>query len=184
MSTATQTPSAARRQAPLRDRYLDDPAAAISTKRVVSVPTDDTDSWHGRITAPRFPAVTWDYGIDSKVGGDDDLPNPGHLLCAALAACLESTTRIVAEHYGIVLDDLTVEVTGDVDVRGALLVDRDVRTGFRQIDARIRVRPAPGTDERLVRQMLAQAEALCITLDTIRHGTQVDVATEVDDADN
>lgn len=178
MSTLTQT--AGRRQQPLRRAYTEDPAQAISTKRVASAPSADSDAWHGRITAPGFPGTTWDYGIDAKVGGDDDRPNPGHLLCAALAACLESTTRIVADHFGVQIEDLVVEVVGDVDVRGCLAMDRCVRPGFRHIDAEIRLHPEPGTDANRVRQMLDQVEALCVTLDTIRHGTRVDVATAVD----
>lgn len=176
----TPTLSAGSRQAPLRRTYLQDPAEAISVKRVVSATTPDSDPWHGTITAPDFPATRWDYGIDAKVGGDDDRPNPGHLLCAALAACLESTTRIIAEHLNVRLDDLTVELTGDVDVRGCLAVDRGVRTGFRRLDATIRIRPAAGTDHRRAQLVLEQAEALCVTLDTVRHGAPVGVRTVID----
>jgi hypothetical protein len=75
-----QSSSAARRQAPLRRANAEDPARAISTKRVVSVPSPGSDIWHGRIIAPNFPQTSWDYGLDAKVGGDDDRPNPGHLL--------------------------------------------------------------------------------------------------------
>lgn len=176
----TPTLSAGQRQAPLRKAYVQDPGLAISRKRVSSAPSPDTDAWHGRIVAPNFPGTVWDYGIDDKVGGDDDRPNPGHLLCAALAACLESTTRILADHFGVQIDDLTVEVAGEVDVRGCLAVDRGVRPGFRHIGAEIRIRPAPGTDPVRVQQILGQVEALCVTLDTIRHGVQVDVETAVD----
>ncbi|GAB89238.1 OsmC family protein [Gordonia rhizosphera] len=177
MTTATL--SAARRQAPLRRAFADDPTKAISIKHVTSETGTHTDEWHGRIVAPDFPGTTWDYGIDAKVGGDDDLPNPGHLLCAALAACLESTTRIVADHLGIEIEDLTVDVVGDVDVRGCLALDRTVRPGFRRIDAEISLRTAPGTDDTLVELLLGQVDALCVTLDTIRHGVQVDLTSTV-----
>lgn len=172
--------SARERQAPLRRAYVEDPALAITTKRVVSLPTPDADLWHGRITAPDFAYTTWNYGIDAQVGGDGDRPNPGHLLCAALAACLESTTRVMADHFAVRLEELVVEVVGEVDVRGCLAVDRGVRPGFRHIDAKIRLRPAPGTDSARVQHLLDQAEALCATLDTVRHGVQVDVTTAVE----
>lgn len=174
-----QTSTARQRQAPLRRAYAEGCAQAISTKRVVSVPSPGTDLWHGRITAPSFPESRWDYGIDAKVGGDDDRPNPGHLLCAALAACLESTTRVMADHFDVQLEELTVEVVGDVDTRGCLAVDRGIRPGFRHIDAEIRLRPAPGTDLKRVQHMLDQAQALCVTLDTVRHGVPIDVTTAV-----
>jgi uncharacterized OsmC-like protein len=151
---------------------------AITTKHVVSRQTDDTDTWHGIIATPQFPGTEWRYGIDAKVGGDDDLPNPGHLLCAALAACLESTTRAMAEHLDIVIGDLEVEVVGDVDARGCLAIEPSVRSGFRHIGVDIRLRAAPGTDAARLQKLFILVEELCVTLDTLRHGVPIDVRTK------
>jgi uncharacterized OsmC-like protein len=173
------TAPARERQAPLRKAYVNDPSLAITTKHVVSRQTDDTDSWHGVIATPQFPGMEWRYGIDAKVGGDDDLPNPGHLLCAALAACMESTTRAMAEHLDIAVADLEVEVVGDVDARGCLAIDPTVRSGFRHIDVEVRLRPAPGTDATRLQKLFILVEELCVTLDTLRHGVPTDVHTTV-----
>lgn len=173
------TAPARERQAPLRETYANDPSLAVTIKHVVSRQTDDTDTWHGIIATPQFPGTEWRYGIDSKVGGDDDLPNPGHLLCAALAACLESTTRAMAEHLDIVIADLEVEVVGDVDARGCLAIDPTVRSGFRQIDVDVRLRAASGTDTSRLRHLFSLVEELCVTLDTLRHGVPIDVHTKV-----
>jgi uncharacterized OsmC-like protein len=70
--------------------------------------------------------VTWPYGIDQSVGGLHDAPNPGELLCAALAACHDASMRMVADLLGIHLLDLGVEVTATLDVRGTLDLDRGV----------------------------------------------------------
>jgi len=50
---------------------------------------------------------------------------------AALAACMDSTTRMLAEQLGVAIDHLEVEAIGDVDVRGCLAVDPSVRPEFR-----------------------------------------------------
>jgi uncharacterized OsmC-like protein len=52
------------------------------------------------------------------------------MLCAALAACLDSTIRIIADHLDVTLSSLEVGVTAEVDVRGTLLMDRKVPGGF------------------------------------------------------
>jgi uncharacterized OsmC-like protein len=70
-------------------------------------------------------------GIHHAVGGYHDAPNPGDLLCAALASCLDSTLRIIAARLGVRLVALEVDVTADVDVRGTLMLDRAVPVGLR-----------------------------------------------------
>jgi uncharacterized OsmC-like protein len=45
--------------------------------------------------------ASFEYGIDEKVGGLSDRPNPGDLLCAALAACEDGTIRMVAGLLGV-----------------------------------------------------------------------------------
>ena len=51
-------------------------------------------------------------GVHRAVGGLHDAPTPGDLLCAALAACQDSTFRMIANLMNIELEDLTVDVTG------------------------------------------------------------------------
>ncbi len=154
----------ARRQDPLRPLYREDPTKALSYKEVRTLYTGATDAVHGRIFPTGFPEVAWDYGIDDTVGGFDDLPNPGHLLCAALAACIER---------------LEVEVNGDADVRGCLAMSRSVRPGFRQMQCRLALELDPGADPQVGAMLVRQAEKLCVTLDTLRNGTPIAVDFEV-----
>ncbi len=169
----------ARRQEGLYRDYVKNPEAAITAKRVTTTQRQNTDALHGTVVAPDFREVRWEYGIDAKVGGYDDLPNPGHLLCAALAACVDSTIRMIADRLEVGIADLEVDVTGDVDVRGCLAIDPDVRPGFRGLRCEVRLRPAAAANRRSVEILLAQAERLCVTLDTLRNGVPVTVASEV-----
>jgi len=168
----------AARQAPLREAFTREPAHALSIKRVITVPRPATDAVHGTVLVPEY-GVEWSYGIDHKVGGLHDLPNPGHLLCAALASCVDSTVRMLADHAGLGVDHLEVEVIGDADVRGCLAMEASVRSGFRQISCTIRLVVAEGADPRTVEGILRYAERLCVTLDTLRDGVPVSVTHEV-----
>jgi hypothetical protein len=72
-------------------------------------------------------------GVHRAVGGPHDAPTPGDILCAALAACQDSTVRMVANLMGVELEFLEVEVTADADVRGALAIDMQVPVGFQSM---------------------------------------------------
>ena len=168
-----------RRQDPLRPLYREDPTEALSYKEVRTLYTGATDAVHGRIFPTGFPEVAWDYGIDDTVGGFDDLPNPGHLLCAALAACMDSTVRMIADRLGVRIERLEVEVNGAADVRGCLAMSRSVRPGFRQMQCRLALELDPEADPQVGAMLVQQAEKLCVTLDTLRNGTPIAVDFEV-----
>jgi uncharacterized OsmC-like protein len=169
----------ARRQDPLRPLYREDPSKALSYKEVRTLYTGGTDAVHGSVLPTGFPEVAWDYGIDEKVGGFDDLPNPGHLLCAALAACMDSTVRMIADRLGARIERLEVEVNGDADVRGCLAMSRSVRPGFRQMQCRLVLELDSAVDPQAGAMLVQQAEKLCVTLDTLRNGTPIAVDFEV-----
>jgi hypothetical protein len=83
---------------------------------------------------------------------------------------------MVASLLGVRLTTLTVEVEGDVDLRGTLAVERSVRVGFQAMRSRTNLGVAPGASPRAVELLLAAAERSCVVLDTLRHG--VDVASD------
>jgi uncharacterized OsmC-like protein len=171
----------AKRHAPLRARYEQRPEEARIRKRVRSVPAAGSDPFHGAVTPdnladPGSPyGVEWRYGIDRAVGGLHDVPNPGEMLCGALAACTDGTVRMIADLLGIELQRLEVEVCGELDVRGTLGMDPAVPVGFGRLAMVIDVRVAPATPARLVERLTAATERLCVVLDTLRSGVPVDV---------
>lgn len=169
----------ARRQDSFRQLYREDPTKAVSHKQVRSLYTGTTDAVHGSVAPTGFPEIAWHYGIDAKVGGFDDLPNPGHLLCAALAACMDSTVRMIADRLGVRIERLEVEVNGDADVRGCLALNRSVRSGFRQMQCRLVMTLDPQVDPQVGAMLVQQAEMLCVTLDTLRNGTTIAVDFEL-----
>ena len=171
----------AARQVPLRRTYEQDAAQALVVDRAHTVGFDLEDPVRTAVVPGeeyRAEDVMIAVGNHRGVGGLHEAPNSGELLCAALAACQDSTIRMVADLLGVRLTALAVEVEGDVDLRGALAVDRSVRVGFQSMRCRTNIEVADGTDQRTVEMLLAAAERSCVILDTLRHG--VDVTTKVD----
>jgi uncharacterized OsmC-like protein len=171
----------AARQAPLRRTYEQDAAQALVVDRAHTVGCDLEDPVRTAVVPGeeyRAEDVMIAVGNHRGVGGLHEAPNSGELLCAALAACQDSTIRMVADLLGVRLTALAVEVEGDVDLRGALAVDGSVRVGFQSMRCQTNIEVANGTDSRTVEMLLTAAERSCVILDTLRRG--VDVTTNVD----
>jgi uncharacterized OsmC-like protein len=162
------------RQDPLRDRYRTEPEAARVTDRARAVRGTELDPFHGRVVpGTRGGESVVRIGAHAAVGGYHDDPNPGDILCAALACCLDSTMRMIADRLGVRLTRLEIDVTADVDVRGALMVDPDTPVGFTAMRCDVDLATADGTPSALTDSMIASAEHCCIVMNTLRGGVPV-----------
>ena len=93
------------RQDPLRKHYKETPEDARITDRAITTGGTETDPFHGKVVpGTEDYGVVWPFGIHRAIGGYHDLPNPGDMLSAALATCLDSTIRIIAGTLGRVPD--------------------------------------------------------------------------------
>jgi uncharacterized OsmC-like protein len=169
------------RQAPLRERYRRAPTEAWICDGAQTVNGCGGDPFHGAVTPANNAGTPLCFGIHRAVGGDHDYPNPGDLLCAALAACLDSTLRMLADHLGIRFQSIEVKVDAECDVRGCLLVERSVPVGFQKMRCTVRLQPEGEVEPERLQKLLGAAEASCVVLQTLRNG--VTVITQVDNPD-
>lgn len=169
------------RQDPLRSRYRDKPRDALIVDRARTAGGSDTDPFHGTVVpGSEDYGVEWPFGIHHAVGGYHDEPNPGDILCAALASCLDSTIRIIANRLEVHITSLEVDVTAKVDVRGTLKVHRETAVGFQEMRCDVSIETEEGTDPRLLKTLLAGAEQSCINLRTLRSGVDIDTVVHSD----
>jgi len=167
------------RQDPLRERYRTAPDEALITDRAKTVMNGSEDPFHSTVLAGEEQDGLWRVGIHRAVGGYHDLPNPGDILCAALASCFHSTLRIIANRLEIPIANLEVNTRAEVDVRGTLLVDRNVPVGFQRIKCQVRLDPGANVPPEKVRMLQAAVEHSCVVLQTLRNG--VPVQTQFDE---
>ncbi len=172
MNTST-TGIAKQRQDPLRERYRTAPKEAWIVDGARTLANGGEDPFHCTVAPGQGHDAPWRVGIHRAVGGYHDRPNPGDILCAALASCLHSTLQIIADRLEIPIASLEVSVQAEVDARGALLVDRNVPVGFQKMKCEVRLEPANSVPPEKMRMLLAAAEHSCVVLQTLRNGVQV-----------
>jgi uncharacterized OsmC-like protein len=101
------------------------------------------------------------------------------LLCAGVAAGLDSSVRKVAARADLAIERLAVIVTGDVDARGGV-GDADAPVGFQSLRVEVRLRLA-SRDPDAVTRTVTIAERQCVTLQTLRAGVPVELVISDDD---
>ncbi len=162
------------RQKDLHYRYREAPEEAWITDHARAVESDMPDPFHGEVAPANNSGKRWAYGIHRAVGGDHDAPNPGDLLASALAACLHSTTRMVAQWLEIELADVEVNVRAEVDVRGALRVDSSVPVGFQRFQVEVTGNVVGDvSDAARLKALASGAESCCVVMQTLKHGADI-----------
>jgi uncharacterized OsmC-like protein len=142
----------------LVDRYRAEPARAAVTQRVR---TELSRGMRCETTARGHVAVADE---PRSLGGTDTAQSPVELFLTSIATCQAGTYRLWASELGIALDRVTVEVEGDIDLRG-LLGLADVAPGYGAI--RIRVHLEGPEDEARYRRLAEEADRHCPLLDVL-----------------
>jgi uncharacterized OsmC-like protein len=146
-------------QAPLKERYREDPDAAVIT---LSAKGELGEGLSCSVDTGRALA---EAGLHPASGGDGSRLCSGDMLLEALAACAGVTLRAVATSLGIEVRSGTVRADGDLDFRGTLAVDRDAPVGFSSINLAFEL-DTDADDEQLA-TLLKLTERYCVVLQTI-----------------
>jgi uncharacterized OsmC-like protein len=84
--------------------------------------------------------------------GNNEGANPVEFLLHALAGCVTTTFVLHAMARGIVIKELSTELSGDLDLQGSLGLDETVSPGYEQIRIRMHVKadcPSEDLDDLL-----------------------------------
>lgn len=167
-------------QAPIREGFKRDPSSAQIKLIVSSALSDLADPLHCQIAPESVSGVVWRSGAHPAVGGTGDVPCSADLLLGALAACQETTLRMVAANLGIELDSLEVRVTGDWDPRGTLAMGKEFPIGLTGIHCTTSVRIKGDVQGDRADRFLRSAEKYCVVLNTLRNGVPVESTFKIE----
>jgi len=86
--------------------------------------------------------------------GEDNGANPVEFILAGLSGCMTTTLAYHAASRGLKIDDISSEFEGDIDLHGLLDLDPSVRSGYREIRVKFKVKgdPDKATIEELIRK--------------------------------
>jgi uncharacterized OsmC-like protein len=157
-------------QAPLKDRYRDDPSTAL-----VTLSADGTLGEESVACTVATGRALVEAGLHPATGGTGALACSGDMLLQALVACAGVTLRAVATSLGIDVHG-TVRAEGDLDFRGTLGLSKDeqVPVGFRAI--RLRFELTNEGDEAELATLMRLTERYCVVYQTLVGGVPVHVS--------
>ena len=105
--------------------------------------------------------------------GNDHGPTPAEYLLHAVGACLMSGLGTIAAARGITLDEVTATIEGDIDLRGILGLDADVRNGFEGIRVVFHVKGAAEAEQ--LAALVRQSQGRSVVYDVVTNGVPVSV---------
>ncbi len=153
-------------QKPLKDRYREEPAAALVTLRA----DGQLDEEQIACSVATGRALV-EAGLHPATGGTGALSCSGDMLLEALVACAGVTLRSVATSMELDVSG-SVHAEGDLDFRGTLGVDREAPVGFTSI--RLRFELSSDEPEEALGKLLELTERYCVVGQTLAGGVPLE----------
>jgi len=153
-------------QAPLKERYREEPGTALITLRADGV----LDEEQIACSVATGRALV-EAGLHPATGGTGALACSGDMLLEALVACAGVTLRSVATSMELDVAG-SVHAEGDLDFRGTLGVDREAAVGFTAI--RLRFDLSSDAPEEKLGKLLELTERYCVVAQTLVGGVPLE----------
>jgi uncharacterized OsmC-like protein len=149
-------------QAPLKERYRNQPETALVTIRIQG--TLDPEDIVCHVETARGPVHA---GLHPATGGDGRAACSADMLLESLVACAGVTLRAVATAMAIPLRGGTITAEGDLDFRGTLGVSKEVPIGLKEIRLRFAIDSDATEEQRAT--LLKLTERYCVIYQTLRN---------------
>ena len=158
-------------QAPHKESYRQDPAAALITLRAQG--EIDNQKIACKVETGRAMAVA---GLHPATGGSGAELCSGDMLLEALVACAGVTLKAVATSLEIPLRRGIVKAEGDLDFRGTLGVAKEAPVGFAAIRLAFDLE-SDATPEQLA-SLMKLTERYCVVYQSLNVRPRLDVTLE------
>ena len=155
-------------QAPIKDRYRNEPKAAMITLRA------EGKIGQGVTCNVATGKALVEAGLHPATGGNGLSACSGDMLLESLVACAGVTLRAVATALDIPLRDATVRAEGDLDFRGTLAVSKETPVGFQNV--RLRFDLDTDASEEQIATLLKLTERYCVVYQTLAHPPKIDIS--------
>ena len=154
-------------QAPLKERYKEQPAAALVTLKAQGRLGEGITC---KVETGKALAAA---GLHPATGGDGFAACSGDMLLEALVACAGVTLNAVATAIGVELRDGIVKAEGDLDFRGTLGVSKEALVGFQKI--RLKFELDTDASEEQLATLIRLTERYYVVYQTLRQPPEFDI---------
>jgi uncharacterized OsmC-like protein len=104
--------------------------------------------------------------------GEDNGANPVEYVLAGLSGCMTTTLAYHAAGRGLNIESIESEFEGDIDLRGLLDIDPNVRPGYREIRVKFKVKG--DVDEQTVQELVRKSPVY----DTLANPVRIKIEVE------
>ena len=155
-------------QAPIKQRYRDEPTAAVVTLKA------EGEIGEGLSCSVATARAMVEAGLHPATGGTGQQACSGDMLLEALVACAGVTLNAVATALGLKLRGAKVLAEGDLDFRGTLGVAKEALVGFSDIRLTFELDGDLSDEERA--NLMRLTERYCVVYQTLRQPPPIAVA--------
>jgi uncharacterized OsmC-like protein len=157
-------------QAPLKEKYREEPEAALITLSA------EGELGEGVSCNVQTGKALAEAGLHPATGGPGFQLCSGDMLLEALVACAGVTLSAVATALDIPVKSGHLRAEGELDFRGTLGVSKEVPVGFKDIRLHITLDTTASPEE--IAKLIELTERYCVVLQTLR--APINVKTTVD----
>ncbi len=104
--------------------------------------------------------------------GEDKGANPVEFVLAGLSGCMTTTLSYHAAGRGLKIEDISSEFEGDIDLQGLLGTDPNVRSGYREIRVKFKVKG--DADEATIQELVRKSPVY----DTLANPVNIKIEVE------
>lgn len=109
-----------------------------------------------------------------NMGGTNEGPNPVEVLLASFAGCLNVMVHIVAREMNLKMDNISIDVEGDLNPMKLMGKSNKDRAGFKEV--RVNISSDMDVDEETKERFLKEVENRCPISDNLKNGTNVGIS--------
>lgn len=104
--------------------------------------------------------------------GEDQGANPVEFVLAGLSGCMTTTLVYKAAGLGLNIEDISSEFEGDIDLQGLLGTDPKVRSGYKEIRVKFKVKG--DADEATIQELVRKSPVY----DTLANPVKIKIEVE------
>jgi len=104
--------------------------------------------------------------------GEDNGANPVEFVLAGLSGCMTTTLAYHAAGRGLDIESIESQYEGDIDLHGLLDLDPNIRSGYREIRVKFKVKGDP--DEQTIQELVRMSPIY----DTLANPVKIKIEVE------